>query len=274
MPQGTRFMRDSFGREIEYLRISVTDKCNLRCRYCMPASGVAHRRHDEVLRIEQFVEVVRAATEIGISKIRLTGGEPLVRKGIVELVRGIAAVPGIEKVAMTTNGLLLKGMVRELREAGLSHLNVSLDTLDPEAYSLVTRGGSLREALEGILAAKEAGFEKIKVNTVVTEASYHPEEMAALKAFCEQNGFELQRIAEYSLSEEKRDTMRFERPLPCSECNRIRLLSSGKLKPCLHSDIEIPVDFENITESLRQAILAKPEVGSVCTNRSMVEIGG
>lgn len=267
-------MRDSFGREIEYLRISVTDKCNLRCRYCMPATGVPHKHHHELLRIEQFIEVVRAAAELGISKIRLTGGEPLVRKGIVDLVQGIAEVPGIEKVAMTTNGILLKSFASPLREAGLTHLNISLDTLDPEAYSLVTRGGSLQDALEGIMAAKEAGFERIKVNTVVTEASYHPEEMAALQAFCERYGFELQRIAEYSLSEEKRDTMHFERPLPCSECNRIRLLSSGKLKPCLHSDIEIPVNFDNIAESLRQAILAKPEVGSVCTNRSMVEIGG
>jgi cyclic pyranopterin phosphate synthase len=226
------------------------------------------------MRIEQFIEVVKAATELGISKIRLTGGEPLVRKGIVDLVRGIASVPGIEKVAMTTNGLLLQRLARPLREAGLTHLNVSLDTLDPEAYSLVTRGGSLQDALAGVMAAKDAGLLGIKVNTVVTEAAYHPEELAALESFCEQNGFELQRIAEYSLSEEKRDTMHFERPLPCSECNRVRLLSSGKLKPCLHSDIEIPVDFNNITESLRQAILAKPEVGTTCTNRSMVEIGG
>jgi cyclic pyranopterin phosphate synthase len=98
--------------------------------------------------------------------------------------------------------------------------------------------------------------------------------MGALQAFCDQHGFELQRIAEYSLSEEKRDTMQFERPLPCSECNRVRLLSTGVLKPCLHSDQEIPVDFENITESLKKAILSKPEYGTVCTNRSMVEIGG
>ena len=267
-------MRDSFGREIDYLRISVTDKCNLRCRYCMPATGVAQKRHGDVLRVEQFVQVVEAATELGIRKIRLTGGEPLVRKGIVELVRQIAAVPGVENVAMTTNGLLLKTMAQELRRAGLTHLNISLDTLDPEAYARVTRGGRLEDALAGALEAKNVGFETIKVNTVVTEAEYHADEMGALQAFCDQHGFELQRIAEYSLSEEKRDTMQFERPLPCSECNRVRLLSTGVLKPCLHSDQEIPVDFNNITESLKAAILSKPEYGTVCTNRSMVEIGG
>lgn len=267
-------MRDSFGREIDYLRISVTDKCNLRCRYCMPATGVPQRRHDEVLRIEQFIQVVEAATRLGITKVRFTGGEPLVRRGVVDLVRGVAAIPAIEKVAMTTNGILLKGMARALREAGLTHLNISVDTLDPEAYAGVTRGGRLEDALTGALEAKEVGFERIKVNTVITEAEYHPREMGALETFCAQHGFELQRIAEYSLSEEKRDTMHFERPLPCSECNRIRLLSTGVLKPCLHSDQEIKVDFENITESLRQAILSKPEYGTVCTNRSMVEIGG
>lgn len=267
-------MRDSFGREINYLRISVTDKCNLRCRYCMPANGIPHLRHDQVLRIGQFIAVVEAAAELGVSKVRLTGGEPLVRKGIVDLVGGIAAVPGIEKVAMTTNGTLLAPLAAPLKEAGLTHVNVSIDSLDPEAYAYITRGGRLEDAVAGALAAKRAGFEGIKVNTVVTEASYAANDLEDLEAFCREHGFTLQRIAEYNLSEEKRDAIAFERPLPCVECNRIRLLSTGILKPCLHSDVEIPVDFSDITGSLKAAVAAKPERGTVCTNRSMVEIGG
>lgn len=267
-------MHDSFGRKINYLRISVTDKCNLRCRYCMPATGIPHLRHDQVLRIEQFVAVVRAAAELGVNKVRLTGGEPLVRKGIVDLVRGIAEVPGIEKVAMTTNGTLLSSLAAPLKEAGLTHLNISLDTLDPEAYTYITRGGRLEEAVAGALAAKEAGFQGIKVNTVLTEANYSAGDLEELQAFCRKHGFSLQRIAEYNLSEEKRDTLAFERPLPCAECNRIRLLATGILKPCLHSDVEIPVDFSDIKGSLQAAVAAKPERGTVCTNRSMVEIGG
>lgn len=267
-------MRDSFGRTIDYLRISVTDKCNLRCRYCMPANGVPVRYHTNVLRIEQFIRIVEVAAELGVRKVRLTGGEPLVRKGVVDLVRGIARIPSIEKLAMTTNGTLLSPLAAQLREAGLTHLNISLDTLDPKAYRHITRGGDLSAALRGALAAKEAGFEGIKVNTVVTEAEYRAEEMRSLEAFCREHGLILQRIAEYSLSEEKRDTMQFERPLPCSECNRIRLLCNGVLKPCLHSDIEIPVDFDDIASSLREAVAAKPERGLVCTNRAMVEIGG
>lgn len=267
-------MRDSFGRTIDYLRISVTDKCNLRCRYCMPAIGVPVRYHSDVLRIEQFLQIVEVAASMGVRKVRLTGGEPLVRKGIVELVQGIAAIPGIEKLAMTTNGVLLPELASPLKEAGLTHLNISLDTLDPEAYRRITRGGELSSPVRGILAARAAGFEQIKVNTVVTEAEYHAEEMASLERFCEEHGLTLQRIAEYSLSEEKRDTMQFERPLPCTECNRIRLLCHGVLKPCLHSDIEIPVDFNDIASSLRAAVETKPDRGHVCTNRAMVEIGG
>ena len=267
-------MRDSFGRTIDYLRISVTDKCNLRCSYCMPASGVVHRRHDEVLRIEEYLAVVSAAARLGVTKVRLTGGEPLVRRGIIELVAGIAEVPGIEIVAMTTNGSLLTTMARPLREAGLTHLNISIDTMDPERYSIITRGGRLEHALNGALAAREVGFERIKVNAVAGPGWADSADHAAVATFCRRNGFTLQRIAEYELSARKRDTFRFERPLPCETCNRIRLLSTGHLKPCLHSDREIPVDFDDIAASLKSAARAKPFRGTACTNRTMVEIGG
>lgn len=267
-------MYDSFGRRIDYLRISVTDKCNLRCTYCMPAEGVPHREHDEMLRNEQFLAVVAAAARLGVTKVRVTGGEPLVRRGIVELVRGIAETPGITKVALTTNGVLLRRLARPLRSAGLTHLNISIDTLDPERYSIITRGGRLEHAIAGALAAKAVGFELIKINTVVPTGGTASDEIAALRAFCEQHGFALQRISEYSLAEHKRDGMGLERPLPCAECNRLRLLADGTLKPCLHSEVEIPVDFSDVEASLRRAVDAKPRHGSVCRNRPMMQIGG
>ncbi len=267
-------MRDSFGRTIDYLRISVTDKCNQRCRYCMPASGIVHRRHDEVMRIEEYLAVVATAATLGITKVRLTGGEPLVRHGIVELVEGIAGVPGIEIVAMTTNGTLLASMARPLYEAGLTHLNISIDTMDPERYSIITRGGRLEHAIAGALAARDIGFERIKINVVAGTHWVDSPDRVALETFCRRNGFTLQRIAEYDLTARKQDTRTFERPLPCGTCNRIRLLSTGRLKPCLHSDQEIPVDFNDIAESLKRAALAKPKRGTACTNRGMVEIGG
>lgn len=265
-------MLDSFGRTIDYLRISVTDKCNLRCTYCMPACGVEARAHADVLRIEEFLDVVRVAAEHGITKVRLTGGEPLVRRGIVELVRGIAQIPGIAKIGMTTNGILLSLLARPLREAGLTHLNVSIDTLDPVRYAEVTRGGDVRQAIAGVLAARGVGFREIKINTVVAADRFA--EVGALRQFCSEYGLTLQRIAEYRLAEEKRDGLTVERPLPCSACNRLRLLSTGVLKPCLHSNDEIPIDWNDIAGSLEAAVAAKPYEGSVCTNRSMMEIGG
>jgi cyclic pyranopterin phosphate synthase len=158
---------DSFNRPISYLRVSVTDRCNLRCVYCMPPEGVPWRPHEEILRYEEIETVVRAAAELGISKVRLTGGEPLVRKGLVDLVAMIARIPGIDDLAMTTNGTLLARCVEELKAAGLKRVNVSLDTLRPERFRRITRLGELSDALEGIAAAKAAGLVPVKVNTVV-----------------------------------------------------------------------------------------------------------
>jgi len=158
---------DRYGRLIDYLRVSVTDRCNLRCIYCMPEEGVQLCSHDEILRYEEIVAVVRAAAELGISKIRLTGGEPLVRLGIVDLVRELAAVPGIEDLAMTTNGTLLARYAADLAEAGLRRVNISLDTLQPARFRAITRRGDLRDTLAGIDAANSAGLTPVKINTVV-----------------------------------------------------------------------------------------------------------
>ncbi len=266
-------MRDTFDRNITYLRISVTDKCNLRCTYCMPPEGVPYVPHRKLLRHEEIVAIVTEAVALGITKVRLTGGEPLVRRGIVELVRMIAGIPGIELIAMTTNGVLLPQFARPLKEAGLDRLNISLDTLDPDRYRQITLGGSLPDAIAGIDAAIAAGFSGTKINMVVLDDTSEAE-IDRIAEFCRARNLILQRIAEYNLDEAKRDFVGVERPLPCRECNRIRLLSDGTIKPCLHSNIEIPVQRDNIRESLIEAIRRKPEYGTVCNNRGMMQIGG
>ncbi|MBN1978137.1 MAG: GTP 3',8-cyclase MoaA [Anaerolineae bacterium] len=158
---------DAYNRPISYLRISVTDRCNLRCIYCMPPQGVTKRSHAEILRYEEIETVVRAAATLGITKVRLTGGEPLVRPGIVDLVRMLARVEGIDDLAMTTNAILLNDYAKGLAQAGLRRVNISLDTLRPERFERITRCGKLEEALAGMEAARQAGLEPIKINTVV-----------------------------------------------------------------------------------------------------------
>ncbi len=158
---------DNFNRPISYLRVSVTDRCNLRCVYCMPSQGIPWRPHDEILRYEEIETVVRAAAELGINKVRLTGGEPLVRQGIVNLVAMLSRIPGVDDLAMTTNGTLLARYAEELKAAGLKRVNVSLDTLRPERFRTITRLGELSDTIEGIAAAKEAGLLPVKINTVV-----------------------------------------------------------------------------------------------------------
>lgn len=163
-------MKDHHGRTIDYLRISLTDRCNFRCVYCMPADGVCQMPHDEILRIEEIERLVAVAARLGIKSVRLTGGEPLVRKGVVDLVRSITGMPGIENVSMTTNGVLLPQMADELKEAGLSRVNVSLDTLDAEQFRKITRVGRLEDALAGIDAALAAGFDPVKINAVTVRS--------------------------------------------------------------------------------------------------------
>jgi cyclic pyranopterin phosphate synthase len=160
-------IHDTYQRTIDYLRISITDRCNLRCVYCMPEQGVPSCSHDDILRYEEIERVVRAAAALGICKIRLTGGEPLVRLGVVDLVRTLAHIPGIEDVAMTTNGILLSRYAAPLAEAGLRRVNISLDTLQPERFHAITRRGDLDATLAGIDAAFRAGLEPVKINTVV-----------------------------------------------------------------------------------------------------------
>ena len=158
---------DSFGRRINYLRLSVTDRCNLRCRYCMPEKRTPERDHRGILGYEDLFRVARASVSLGVEKIRVTGGEPLRRGGIVRFLDELSVIPGLKRLVVTTNGVLVGKMASALREAGVDSLNISLDSLRPEVYSRITRGGDLRSVLRGIAAAGEAGFPSVKINVVV-----------------------------------------------------------------------------------------------------------
>lgn len=159
-------MEDRFGRKIHYLRISVTDRCNLRCAYCMPEEGVEWIAHEHLLTYEQIVRLVRLFAQLGIDKVRLTGGEPLVRKGVADLVRDIQEVKEIKKITLTTNGILLKEQLPALLEAGISGINLSLDTLDREQFIRITKRDQLKQVLEGLEAALLAPDLQVKVNCV------------------------------------------------------------------------------------------------------------
>jgi cyclic pyranopterin phosphate synthase len=157
---------DRFGRKISYLRISVTDRCNLRCVYCMPPEGISWQPHEKIMRFEEILAVVQAAAAQGVNEVRLTGGEPLVRKDLPDLVGMIAAVPGISDISLTTNGLLLENMARQLAGAGLKRINLSLDTLNPEKFARITRGGLFEKVWRGLMEAEAAGLAPIKINAV------------------------------------------------------------------------------------------------------------
>ena len=172
-------MTDSFGRAITYLRVSVTELCNLRCQYCMPAEGVCKRSHAAMMTEEELLRAVRIAAQLGITKVRVTGGEPLVKKNILSICRSIAAIPGIQELCLTTNGTLLPSMANDLRAAGVHRINLSLDTLNAEKYARITRIGRLDDALRGLTAALSAGFDRVKLNAVLL-GGFNDDEIPAL----------------------------------------------------------------------------------------------
>ncbi|NLV16418.1 MAG: GTP 3',8-cyclase MoaA [Syntrophomonadaceae bacterium] len=160
-------MLDRLNREINYLRISVTDRCNLRCRYCMPVEGISLKEHYDILSLEEIERIVRVGSELGIRKVRLTGGEPLIRRNLAQLVQGISRIPRIDDIAITTNGLLFADQAAVLKKAGLNRVNLSLDTLRPDRYRFITRGGELQKVVNGLEMAIKEGFHPVKVNTVI-----------------------------------------------------------------------------------------------------------
>lgn len=290
-------MQDSYGREISYLRLSVTDRCNLRCRYCMPPEGVCQKRHEEMLTEDELITAVQAAASLGLHKLRITGGEPLVKKNILSICRRAAQVEGIDEVCLTTNGALLPSLAKPLREAGVARLNISLDTLDREKYAYITRRGALEEALAGIESALEAGFQRLKLNVVLI-GGFNEDEIPALAALTYRwpvdvrfielmpmgaggaGGFlpaeavrkllpQLRPCGLGSVSSLYRlpdalGTVGLIAPLShafCARCDRIRVTADGTLKPCLHSALEIPLRGLHgaaLENAIRAGIAAKP----------------
>lgn len=274
-------MLDRFGRNITYLRLSVTELCNLRCRYCMPADGVCKKAHEEMLTEEEIALAVETAAELGINKLRITGGEPLIKKNIVSICERTAAVPGIREVCITTNGVLLPQLAGPLKKAGVRRLNISLDTLDAEKYRYITRLGSLDDAVKGIETALDTGFDKIKLNAVLI-GGFNDGEIEQLASLTRRWPVDLRFIELMPMLEDSEfgpeafiPCERVLQTLPemeeepgdggvarlyrlpgaqgriglisplsshfCGECNRIRLTADGKLKPCLHGKAEFPI---------------------------------
>lgn len=273
-----RVLIDRFGRRIDYLRVSVTDRCNLRCIYCMPLEGVRFKPHNQILSYEQIAEIVRAGVRLGIHKVRITGGEPLVRKDIITLVRYLSSIQGIDDLAMTTNGTLLKIFAKELKDAGLKRVNISLDSLEPQKYTHITRGGDIKDVFAGLEAAQKAGFSPIKINVVVIPGM-NDNEIDFFREFARRESVKIQFISQMHIKDaynSKGANLSFiDRPPPCNICNRIRLTADGKLKPCLLSDLEVDAySYPKIEEAIRKVVEIKPQSGVVCQNREMFQIGG
>ncbi len=303
-------LSDSFQRPIDYLRLSVTDRCNLRCVYCMPPQGVPLLPRADLLSYEEIVLILRAAAELGITKVRITGGEPLVRLGLPDLIAMIAAIKTIDDISMTTNGTLLARYAAELKAAGLRRVNVSLDTLKPDKFERITRGNYLSNVLNGIEAARSAGLNPVKLNMVVM-AGVNDDELVDFAARTIDNEWHVrfielmpvagnggnhaqfipvnemrQRIevlgalepcrpgvgngpAKYFRLPQARGTIGFITPVSehfCFHCNRLRLTSDGKLRPCLMSENEIDlkphlrraISVEELKGLIEKAVALKP----------------
>lgn len=266
-------MFDTFKRNINYLRVSITDRCNLRCVYCMPVEGIQLLDHKNILSFEQIVEVIRAAVTMGIDKIRITGGEPLVRKGVVHLVEMIAASDGINDFGLTTNGILLRYFASQLSQAGLHRVNISMDTVNPEKYSQITRGGDVRDVFLGIDAARKAGLEPIKINCVVRNSSGEPDAIQ-VKEFCRKEELEVRFIREMDLESGCFTVVEGGRGGDCKKCNRLRLTADGKIKPCLFDDLGLDIREFGIDGAFRKAVEMKPEKGSLNLSNKFHNIGG
>ncbi len=267
------FMTDNYNRNINYLRISVTDRCNLRCRYCMPEEGVKLLPHNQILTFEEIIEVVKVASSLGISKVRITGGEPLVRQDVVRLVELISAINGINDLSMTTNGIQLSKYAVALREAGLHRVNVSLDTLDPAKFKYITRGGNIQDVISGIDAALEAGLRPLKLNCVVKDSS-HDKDAQSVREFAKSRNIQVRFIQQMNLYTGHFSIVEGGSGGDCAHCTRLRLTANGKIKPCLFNDQEFDVRELGAVEAIKRAVANKPECGSHNYTGEFYNIGG
>ncbi len=331
-PTPLKKMNDPHGRNIDYLRISITDRCNLRCIYCMPSEGVNALSHSDILSYDEIVRVVRIAAPLGIRKVRITGGEPLARKGVPGLISSLKAINGIENLSLTTNGVLLEKYAEELTAAGLDRVNVSIDSMLPEKYKEITRGGSLQMVIKGIRKAERVGLSPVKINMVPIRG-FNEDEIEDFARLTFKNSYQIRFIEFMPIG--ARENWSSEKYIPideiksivekegeltpvkmrksgparyfrfdgaqgvvgfinavthefCSECNRIRLTSEGKLRPCLFSDKEVDLkealrngaSDTDIKSLIEHAIEVKPEKHNIsCRDGSvflkpMSRIGG
>lgn len=266
-------MLDHFNRNITYLRISVTDRCNFRCQYCMPAEGMPWKNQDEILSFEEIVDIVKVGTKLGIKKLRLTGGEPLVRKDLPELIKMLSSIPEIEEIGMTTNGVLLPKYAKQLKEAGLNRVNISLDTLDPEKFRQITRTGELEDVLKGIDAAIDAALLPVKINVVRMNGASKENEQT-IRDFCKEKNLKLRFIRQMDLRKGEFSSVEGGEGGICKICNRLRLTADGFLVPCLHSELRYDVRKTGIEEAYKLAIGNKPETGHGTTTHEFSNIGG
>jgi len=266
-------MYDRYNRKINYLRISVTDRCNLRCRYCMPPGGIKLMSHRDILSYDEITAFASLAVTTGIDKVRLTGGEPLVRKDLPVLVSMIAAIKGVKDLSLTTNGTLLGKYALPLAEAGLQRVNISLDTMDPGKYRWITRGGNLNQVMEGVDAALSAGLTPVKVNCVVGESKDEPD-ARMVTAYAREKGLEIRYIRQMDLDSGDFGVVDGGEGGNCAICNRIRLTASGRVKPCLFSDQEYDVRVLGAEKALAMAIKNKPSCGTVSHKGEFYSIGG
>jgi cyclic pyranopterin phosphate synthase len=239
----------------------------------MPEDGIKLIDHSMVLSFEEITGFTKLAVSMGITKVRLTGGEPLVRKGIVNLVKMLSEIDGIEDLSMTTNGLLLNQYARELKEAGLHRINISLDTINPIRYKEITRGGELKEVFNGIEAAIKAGLNPIKINCVVTKSVEEPD-AEAVKNYCNGKGLIARFISEMDIEKGEFGVVHGGSGGDCSKCNRLRLTSDGFLKPCLFNDISVNIRSVDYKEAFKLAINQKPECGLHSSTHKFYNIGG
>src|SRR5512140_3815964 len=266
-------MYDRYNRNIHYLRISVTDRCNLRCQYCMPENGIKPLRHEDILSLEEIVSFTKIAVEKGIDKVRITGGEPLVRKNIVYLIQLLANIDGIKDLSLTTNGILLGEFATPLKDAGLNRVNISLDTVDPDRYAEITRGGDFHRVIQGISAAEKAGLFPIKINCVVNKSSTEPDAVG-VKAFCNRRKCNVRFIHQMNLEAGEYAPVEGGTGGDCKICNKLRLSSDGNLRPCLFNDLSFNVRKLGYEKAIRMAIDAKPECGTRSVQNRFNVIGG
>ncbi|MDA8241237.1 MAG: GTP 3',8-cyclase MoaA [Nitrospiraceae bacterium] len=322
-------LKDDFQRGIDYLRLSITDRCNLRCVYCMPPSGVVPSTHKEILRYEEIIRIVGIGAGLGVKKVRLTGGEPLTRKNVSFLASSLKKIRGIEDLSMTTNGTFLERHAQELADAGLDRVNISVDSFKPDRYREITRGGSLDSVMRGIAAAEKAGLTPIKIN-VVPVRGVNDDEVSDFARLTLSTEYHVRFIEfmpsgdndywspeKYISTEELKGKIETIAPLVpvrirkngpsryfrlgdargvvgfisaithhfCADCNRLRLTSDGKLRPCLFSETEIDLktalrnggsDAE-LERLLRLAIKVKPEghnIGDALARKGPLALSG